>query len=163
MATARQSCRGVGHTAPFRLDADAPPWGVKYQTLKLSGSMEGTESSVAAKRYCRHTGARNEAVKNYENYLEGIAAYAWPTGGPRPRSRPDRIGSSAKIVLHARGVGSTAATLWLATGKNPEWITRQMGHATTEMVFRIYSRYVPNMTRKDGSAFEALLKRGSDR
>ena len=56
----------------------------------------------------------------------------------------------------------TAATLWLAAGENPEWIARQMGHATTEMLFRIYSRYVPNITRRDGSAFEALLKRGSD-
>ena len=51
----------------------------------------------------------------------------------------------------------TAATLWLAAGENPEWIARQMGHATTEMLFRVYSRYVPNLTRRDGSAFEALL------
>lgn len=51
----------------------------------------------------------------------------------------------------------TAATLWLAAGENPEWIARQMGHATTEMLFRIYSRFVPNVTRRDGSAFEALL------
>jgi integrase len=47
----------------------------------------------------------------------------------------------------------TAATLWLAAGENPEWIARQMGHSTTEMLFRIYSRYVPNLTRQDGSAF----------
>ena len=52
----------------------------------------------------------------------------------------------------------TAATLWLAAGENPEWIARQMGHATTEMLFRIYSRFVPNITRRDGSAFEALLE-----
>ena len=32
-----------------------------------------------------------------------------------------------------------------------------MGHATTEMLFRVYSRYVPNITSQDGSAFEALL------
>lgn len=51
----------------------------------------------------------------------------------------------------------TAATLWLAAGENPEWIARQMGHANTEMLFRVYSRYVPDVTRKDGSAFEALL------
>jgi len=51
----------------------------------------------------------------------------------------------------------TAATLWLASGENPEWIARQMGHTTTEMLFRTYSRYVPNLTRKDGSAFERLL------
>jgi len=53
----------------------------------------------------------------------------------------------------------TAATLWLAAGENPEWIARQMGHTTTEMLFRVYSRYVPNLTRQDGSAFDRLLRR----
>lgn len=51
----------------------------------------------------------------------------------------------------------TAATLWLAAGENPEWIAKQMGHSTTEMLFRVYSRFVPNMTRQDGSAFERML------
>jgi len=51
----------------------------------------------------------------------------------------------------------TAATLWLAAGENPEWIARQMGHTTSEMLFKVYSRYVPNLTRQDGSAFESLL------
>lgn len=51
----------------------------------------------------------------------------------------------------------TAATLWLAAGENPEWIARQLGHTTTEMLFRVYSRYVPNLTRRDGSAIERLL------
>ena len=52
----------------------------------------------------------------------------------------------------------TTATLWLASGENPEWIAKQMGHTTTEMLFRVYSRYVPNLTRRDGSAFEQLLR-----
>ncbi|MBQ0760448.1 MAG: site-specific integrase [Zhongshania sp.] len=51
----------------------------------------------------------------------------------------------------------TAATLWLAAGESPEWIAQQMGHTTTEMLFKVYSRYVPNLTRADGSAFERLL------
>jgi integrase len=51
----------------------------------------------------------------------------------------------------------TAATLWLGSGENPEWIARQLGHTTTEMLFRVYSRYVPNLTRRDGSAFERML------
>jgi len=51
----------------------------------------------------------------------------------------------------------TAATLWLAAGENPEWIARQMGHSTTEMLFRVYSRFVPNLTRRDGSAMERML------
>jgi integrase len=51
----------------------------------------------------------------------------------------------------------TAATLWLAAGENPEWIAKQLGHSSTKMLFERYSRFVPNITRKDGSAFEALL------
>lgn len=51
----------------------------------------------------------------------------------------------------------TTATLWLASGENPEWIARQMGHSTTAMLFTVYSRFVPNLTRKDGSAFENLI------
>ena len=50
----------------------------------------------------------------------------------------------------------TAATLWLASGEAPEWIARQLGHTTTEMLFRVYSRYVPNLTRNDGSAMDRL-------
>lgn len=51
----------------------------------------------------------------------------------------------------------TAATLWLAAGENPSWIAQQMGHANTEMLFKVYTRYVPNMTRQDGSAMESLI------
>lgn len=51
----------------------------------------------------------------------------------------------------------TFATLMLAAGESPEWIAFQMGHSSTEMLFKVYSRYVPNLTRQDGSAFERML------
>lgn len=51
----------------------------------------------------------------------------------------------------------TAATLWLASGEAPEWIARQLGHSNTQMLFQVYSRYVPNLTRRDGSAIDRLL------
>ena len=51
----------------------------------------------------------------------------------------------------------TAATLMLASGEAPEWIALVLGHTTTEMLFRTYSRYVPNLTRQDGSAMARLL------
>ena len=51
----------------------------------------------------------------------------------------------------------TTATLWLAAGENPEWIARQMGHSNTRMLFTVYSRFIPNLTRTDGSAFERLI------
>jgi integrase len=51
----------------------------------------------------------------------------------------------------------TAATLWMSAGENPEWVARQLGHSDTTMLFRVYSRYIPNMTRQDGSAFDNLV------
>jgi integrase len=66
----------------------------------------------------------------------------------------EKIGIKSRKPYQTR---HTAATLWLAAGENPEWIARQMGHTTTQMLFTVYSRYVPNLTRRDGSAFETLL------
>lgn len=51
----------------------------------------------------------------------------------------------------------TTATLLLAAGESPEWIARFMGHANTQMLFTVYSRYVPNLTRQDGSAIGRVL------
>ncbi|PWI33449.1 site-specific integrase [Vibrio albus] len=56
----------------------------------------------------------------------------------------------------------TYATLLLASGEAPEWIANQMGHTTTTMLFRVYSRYVPNLTRRDGSAFARFLEMGGE-
>lgn len=56
----------------------------------------------------------------------------------------------------------TAATLMLAAGENPEWVASVLGHSTTEMLFRVYSRFVPNLTRNDGLAFTGLLNAHSE-
>lgn len=57
----------------------------------------------------------------------------------------------------------TAATLLLASGENPEFVARFLGHTSTEMLFKVYSRYIPNLTRNDGSAFEVLLNQHSSK
>ena len=51
----------------------------------------------------------------------------------------------------------TAATLMLGSGENPEWVALILGHVNTEMLFRVYSRFVPNLTRNDGRAFSGLV------
>ena len=66
----------------------------------------------------------------------------------------DQLGLNRRNPYQTR---HSAATLWLAAGESPEWIARQMGHSTTRMLFTIYSRYVPNLTRQDGSAIDRLL------
>jgi integrase len=51
----------------------------------------------------------------------------------------------------------TFATLMLAAGEDPGWIADQLGHTSVEMVFRRYHRFIPNLTRRDGSAVSAWL------
>ena len=48
----------------------------------------------------------------------------------------------------------TFASWALAAGEMPEWVARTLGHVDTSMVYRTYGRYIPNLTRKDGSALE---------
>lgn len=52
----------------------------------------------------------------------------------------------------------TTATLMLAAGENPEWVAYVLGHANTQLLFRVYSRFVPNLTRNDGAAVAKLLE-----
>lgn len=65
-----------------------------------------------------------------------------------------KAGLAARTPYQTR---HTTATLWLASGENPEWVARQLGHANTEMLFKVYSKFIPNLTRRDGSAFEKFL------
>ncbi|MFC0679825.1 site-specific integrase [Lysobacter korlensis] len=68
----------------------------------------------------------------------------------------DRLGLARRRPYQTR---HTAATLMLAAGENSEWVARVLGHANTQMLFTVYSRYVPNLTRADGTAISALVGR----
>ncbi len=49
----------------------------------------------------------------------------------------------------------TFASWALALGETPEWVARTLGHVDTSMVYRTYGRYIPNLTKLDGSALES--------
>jgi len=51
----------------------------------------------------------------------------------------------------------TFASWALSKGEAPEWVARILGHVSTAMVFNTYSRYIPNMTRRDGSVLEEMF------
>ncbi len=48
----------------------------------------------------------------------------------------------------------TFASWALAAGESPEWVAQILGHVDTSMIHRTYGRWIPNLTRRDGSAFE---------
>ena len=107
-----------------------------------------------------------EALREQEAESAGRSHYVFCTRHGYPlayRNVNNRIWypTLAKAGLKQRNpyqTRHTAATLWLAAGESPEWIARQMGHSNTKMLFTVYSRYVPNLTRRDGSAMDRLLR-----
>ncbi|OLC57152.1 MAG: hypothetical protein AUG14_04530 [Candidatus Rokubacteria bacterium 13_1_20CM_2_68_19] len=46
----------------------------------------------------------------------------------------------------------TFATLMLSAGEDIGWVAKQLGDTSVEMVIRRYHRFIPNLTRRDGSA-----------
>lgn len=60
---------------------------------------------------------------------------------------------SRRIMYQTR---HTFASNALAAGESPSWVAAMLGHASAETLFRVYARYIPNRTRRDGSA---LLQR----
>jgi integrase len=53
----------------------------------------------------------------------------------------------------------TFATHALASGEDPGWVAKMLGHTTLQMLITRYYRYVPNLTRRDGSLLAKHLGR----
>ena len=50
------------------------------------------------------------------------------------------------------------ATLALQSGEQIGWVSKQLGHTTDEMVIRHYAKFIPNLTRQDGSALVKVMR-----
>ena len=58
----------------------------------------------------------------------------------------------------------TFATIALASGENPLWVSNVMGHRNAEMVIKVYSKYVENAAgTNDGNRMNSLLVKGKVR
>ena len=52
----------------------------------------------------------------------------------------------------------TFASNALAAGEAPSWVAAMLGHASPEMLFSVYARYIPNRPRRDGSALVSRME-----
>lgn len=130
----------------------------------VAGEEEYTKNN-GSQRDIQMSQAVYDALKEQEKATQKISGFVFCNNLGKPLDHKNVTNRVWYPLLRHLGIEKrrpyqcrhTAATLWLAAGENPEWIARQMGHTTTEMLFRVYSRFVPNLTRQDGSAFERLL------
>src|SRR5262249_60331076 len=52
----------------------------------------------------------------------------------------------------------TSATLSLSSGEKVGWVADMLGHTTTEMVIRHSHKFIPTLTRQDGSALASQIE-----
>ena len=137
---------------------------IKVRSAIVDG-IEGPTKTYGSNREIAMSQLVYDALREQKRYTFGKSDYVFCNSQGKPlehRNVNRRVWTPTLKLLglkHRRAYQTrhTAATLWLAAGENPEWIARQMGHSSTEMLFRVYSRYVPDMTRQDGSAIDSLL------
>ena len=131
----------------------------------VAGEEEYTKTD-ASQREIQMTDAVFAALHDQENVSRSKSEFVFINEVAKPLDKNNFTRRVWRPLLRHLGLKlrrpyqtrHTAATLWLSAGENPQWIARQLGHASTEMLFRIYARFVPNNTRQDGSAFERLLR-----
>jgi hypothetical protein len=72
----------------------------------------------------------------------------------------------AAVAMLVLGIGSPAVGTVLYTFSGADGLagtftlddtTPQLGHTTPEMLFTVYARFIPNRTRRDGSALLARM------
>jgi len=51
----------------------------------------------------------------------------------------------------------TFATLHIAAGESITWVSKMLGHSDVQITLKKYNRFIPNLTREDGSAFEKIM------
>ena len=54
------------------------------------------------------------------------------------------------------GQRSRIASVSTAAGEAPSWVAAIMGDSV-EMLFKVYARFIPNRTRRDGSEFASRV------
>ena len=105
-----------------------------------------------------------KALKRQKDRVGLSSKYIWPFKGSQYNHKT--LGRRFKHYLRLSGLTPkpaalmrhTFATLHIAAGENITWVSQMLGHSNVRITFEKYNRFVPNLTRNDGSAFEKALE-----
>ena len=106
-----------------------------------------------------------EEQKKIHNQFKGNYFFCSANGGmvdPSNLRRGVWWPALKKAKLKIREMKQTRhsfATIALSCGENPLWIARVMGHRNTEMIIKVYGKYIENATgSEDGTLFDQVIK-----
>ena len=50
----------------------------------------------------------------------------------------------------------------IVAGETSEWVARMLEYVDNSIMYKTYGRYIPNLTRQDGSAFEKQYRQATN-
>lgn len=62
----------------------------------------------------------------------------------------EKAGLRKRVMYQAR---HTFASMMLANGEDPLWVSQMLGHTTLDMLYKHYGKFIRNRSRKDGLRF----------
>jgi integrase len=138
-------------------------------TLNEEGKrIEGTTKNRYSRRTIRLTPVMLEVLerqKAIHDTCGGEYFFSSPNGKPiHPSNLRRRVWIPAleKAGIAFREMKQTRhtfATMTLSCGENPLWIAKVMGHRDTDMIIKVYSKFVEDFTgSEDGASFDAVYQ-----
>ena len=126
----------------------------------------GRTKTPGSKRHVEMLPIVQQAFRGQRSASQLRSPYVFPsqTGGPLDITNlRERVWKSAlrRAKLRYRTMYQTRhtfATLALQSGEQIGWVSKQLGHTTDEMVIRHYAKFIPNLTRQDGSALAKVMR-----
>jgi len=137
----------------------------RFIHIELSRVRKVEKADLKTEQSIRRIELRPHILKTLERQWELTGELRQPYVFLNASGRPiqqENLGRVWRRALSKSGViyrrlyetRHTFASWALAAGESPEWVARTLGHVDTSLVYRTYGRYIPNLTRQDGSAFE---------
>jgi len=126
----------------------------------------GRTKTEASKRYVEMLPMVQHALREQRAASQLRSSYIFPSsaGGPlnitnvRERVWKPALRRTALRYRTMYQTRHTFATLALQSSEQIGWVSKQLGHTSDEMVIRHYAKFIPNLTRQDGSALAKVMQ-----
>jgi integrase len=137
------------------------------RTILQNGS-EGIPKTKCSIRTVKILSEAFAALKRQEALSKMAGEYVFPDPLTRQRYTREKVfWKRFRFLLQLAGLKyrspnqlrHTFVTLAISSGENITWVSKTVGHSDVTTTLKRYNRFIPDLTRDDGSALEKALKK----